>query len=315
MMCFCFFCRNFWSVVFFICFGFCVFGADSTEVEWKPNWKVGDQFTVEMVKERMTGKTTANKGHVFLDMLVQEKGENFYILHCTYGKFELEGSQKDNPLVVKMMNLSEGLCLKIKTDEDGLPQELINANEIVEKSKKSIDLVEEFMKDNKLPQAMIEQIISPVRAMYEKPETVKRTVLNEISLFFLFCSAKLESDKVSEFDESLPNPFQGESLPAKGTILLKEFDKQTGIAAIEYCLTIDKKKAAPILFASMKKMMPQVPDPTKEKMPQLDIADKTLYRIDTKKGWSVSVEHSRNIKMTGQVEHIQNLRFKTIKGK
>ena len=300
-------------IVFCVCF--CTVGSKAEEIEWHPHWKVGDQFTVELVKERTTDpkeKAVSNKGRVLLDISIQEKGKDFFIVHCTYGKYELEGAQKNNPLVAKMMNLSEGLCLKIKTDEDGMPQELTNVNEIVEKSKKAIDLIEEFLKENKLPQTMIDQIIAPVSAMYKEPQTVEQTMLNEIALFFLLCGAKLELGNPSEFDESLPNPFQGEPLPGKGSILLKDFDKQTGIASIEYRLSVDKEKAAPFLFAAMQKMMPQVPGPTKEEMPQLDFSDITIYRIDTKKGWALSVEHSRDIKLNGQSGRVQSLSFKTL---
>ena len=303
-------------VVFYVCS--CTAGSKADEVEWHPRWNVGDQFTVELVKERTTapqGKAGSNKGRVLLDMAILEKGEDFYIVQCTYGKYELEGTQKNNPLVAKMMNISEGLRLRIKTDEDGTPQKLINIDEIVEKSKKAIDLIEEFLKENKLPQAMIDQTLSPARAMYKEPETVERTMLNEMTLFFLFCGTSLEPGNPVEFDESLPNPFPGEPLPGKGSILLKDFDKQTGIATVEYRLSVDKEKAAPILFAAMKKMMPQASIPTNEEMPQLDFSDITFYRIDTKRGWVLSVEHSRDIKTNGQSQRVQSLSFKTLKDK
>ena len=83
---------------FFVCIGTAVSNAE--EVEWHPRWNVGDQFTVELVKERTAGPGTkgnaaSHKGRVLLDMSVQEKGKDFYIVHCTYGKFELEGEQKN----------------------------------------------------------------------------------------------------------------------------------------------------------------------------------------------------------------------------
>jgi hypothetical protein len=304
----CRFCIRYYSVASFIfafCFGFCAVSAE--DVEWAPRWNVGDQFTVELVKERKDGKAAANKGRVLLDMSIQEKGKDFYVLHCTYGKYELEGVQKnDNPLVEKMMNPFDGMCLKIKTDEDGLPQELINIDEIMEQSGKSLDILEDFLKKNKLPQTMID----PMRAMYKTPEFVQSTLLGEIMPFFFFCGAKLELDNIVEFDELLPNPFQGEGLPGKGTIVLKEYDKQTGIAVIESRLTLDTEKALPILFESMKKMFPQsAPGPTKEEMPQLDMSDRTLYQIDTKKGWALSVEHVRDI---GEAGRVQSLSFKTV---
>jgi hypothetical protein len=288
----------------------------AVEVEWYPQWNVGDQFTVELIKERTNdpkGNAAANKGRVLLNMSIQEKGEEFYIVHCTYGKFELVGVQIIDPLAVKMANISEGLCLKIKTDEDGTPQELTNIEEVIEHSQKAIDIMEMLLKENKLPQTTIDQGISAVRTMYKDPKTVEQMVLNEIALFLLFCGAKLELGSPSEFDESLPNPFQGEPLPGKGSILLKDFDKQTGIATIEYRLSVDKEKAAPILFAAMKKMMPQAPAPTKEEIPLLEFSDTTLYRIDTKKGWALSVEHSREIKANGQLGRVQRLSFKTLK--
>jgi hypothetical protein len=299
--------------IFVFFFVFCAVSAEN--VEWTPRWSVGDQFTVELVKERKDGKAAANKGRVLLDVSIQEKGKDFYILHCTYGKYEMEGIQRNNnPLVDKMMNLSEGLCLKIKTDEDGLPQELINIDEIIEQSGKSLDILEDFLKKNKLPQTMID----PMRAMYKKPEFVQSTLLGEIMPFFLFCGAKLELSNVVEFDDLLPNPFQGEGLPGKGTILLKEYDKQTGIAVVESRLTLDTDKALPTLFESMKKMLPQsAPGPTKEEMPQLDMSDRTLYRIDTKKGWALSVEAVRDIKANDiktneKAERVQRHSFKTV---
>ena len=302
--------------LFISVFGFC--GTNAEEIEWKPRWNAGDRFTVELVKERKDGNAVANKGRVLLDMLIQEKGRDFYILHCTYGKFELDGIldevQNNNPLVAKMMNLSEGLCLKIKTDEDGMPQELINIGEIVEQSEKALDLLENFLKESKTPEVLSDQFFASMREIYKKPELVQRTFLGEITLFFLFCGATLELGNVLEFDDLLPNPFQGEALPGKGTILLKEFDKQTGIAVVEYRLTIDTKKALPILFESMKKMFPQsAPVPTEEEMPQLDLSDRTLYKIDTKQGWALSVEHSRAIKLNGQTMRVQSLSFTTIR--
>jgi hypothetical protein len=302
-------------------FAVCAIGVlcAAEEVKWHPQWNVGDQFNVELVKERTTGpkeKNASNKGRMLLDIIVREKGKDFYIVHCTYGKFEMEGAQKDNPLVVKMLNLSEGICLKIKTDEDGMPQELTNTDEIVKKSLKAIDLLEEFLKDNKLPGATVDQIISPMRTMYkENPEMVTHVVLNEIAPLFLFCGAKLELGSPSEFDELLPNPFQGEPLPGKGSILFKDFDKQTGIAAIEYRLSVDKEKAAPLLFAALKKMDTKASVPADEEIPQIDFSDITHYRIDTKKGWALSVEHSRDIKLDGQTERVQSLLFKTLKDK
>ena len=306
--------KYYYVVTFIFVFGFGFCGANAEVIEWNPRWNVGDQFTVELVKERKDGKAVANKGRVLLDMSIQEKGKDYYIVHVTYGKFELEGPQKNNPLVSRMMNLSEGLRLEIKTGEDGMPQELLNINQVVAHMKKGIDILEEFLKENKLPQMMIDQIITPVREIYKKNESVQSAALDEIMLFFLFCGAELELGNAVEFDELLPNPFQGEALPGKGTILLKEFDKQTGIAVVEYRLTIDKEKAAPIIFAALQKRAPQsAPAPKKEEMPQLDVSDRSLYRIDAKKGWALSVEHSRDIKANGEAGRVQSMLFKTVR--
>jgi hypothetical protein len=286
------------------------------EVEWHPQWNVGDQFTVELVKERKTEQKGQNtKGRMLLDIIVREKDKDFYIVHCTYGKFELEGAQKNNPLVVKMMNLSEGVCLKIKTDEDGMPQELTNVDEIIETLQKAIDLLEEFLKENKLTQVISNQYLSNMRTMYNETEMVKQIMLNEVGLLFLFCGAQLEPGSPSEFDELLPNPFQGEPLPGKGSILLKDFDKQTGIATVEYGLSIDKEKAIPRLIAAIEKMNPNAPFPANEEMSQIDFSDITHYRIDTKKGWALSVKHSRNMKVDGQTARVQSQSFKTLKDK
>jgi len=304
--------------VFFVCF--CIASSKAEEIEWHPRWNVGDQFTVELVKEVPTtaqGKAVPVKGRGLLDMSIQEKGEGYYIVHCTYGKVELEGAEaeKNNPMVSKMMNLAEGLCLKMKTDGNGLPQKLTNIDEVVEMSVKAIDLIEEFLKESKAPQAMIEQTIAPIRTMYQKPEMVELTMLSEIVLFFPFCRAKLEQGKALEFDESIPNPFQGEPLPGKASILLRGIDQRTGIALVEYRLTIDKEKAGPILFAAMKQMVPQMPSPAKNEIPQIDFTEKAFYRIDTKRGWPLAVVHTRDMTLNGQSGRVQSLSFKTLEDK
>lgn len=281
--------------------------ADPAEVEWAPRWKTDDRFAVEMTKEETIayhkGKPIVRKGSVRLDFMVKEKGrendKDFYVLHCTFGKYEQEGPQKGNPLTAKMGNLTEGLCLHIKTGEDGRPRELLNADEIVEKIGKTIDAMEERLKESKMPESIIQRTVSVFRKTYKDPQSVRLMLLKELRVFFAYGKAKLKPGTPSESDDQIPNPFRPESFPARMTVTLASFDKETGIAVVECSKVVDKDKAVTVLKTTLENIPPGVPGPKEGEKPRLEITEKTVYRINTNTGWPISVELTYALEING----------------
>ena len=291
-----------------------LFAEENLPVRWSPQWKVGDSYVVEYTKERVSFQGTpaaSNKGRSTIKITVEEKNDDYFVVHWTYGRFELDGPEKDNPFVVKMMNISEGLCLKMKTDASGLPYELINVDEMIGKMKEVLNDIESFFEENKAPKQTIRQTLETLREQYRKPEVVKQSLMNDSLLFFRCCSGELKPNDPEEVEMTLPNPFGGDPFPGKSTTRLIKFEEQSGLATVEYLLEFDKEKASSGMFDILKKMRPESPDP-EGGFPELDIYDKTSCRIDTRKGWPLSIEFIRAIKVDGRGGE-QKITFKTVK--
>lgn len=289
------------SIGFFAIFIFSFFIASAVKCEekqavrWTPHWNVGDQFTVEMTQKQSqkisTGDFTSTE-KMLISIEIKEKGDDFYILHWTYGDAEPEKEIKTDPFAVQLRNLKKNIRMVVKTDLNGKPKELVNAKEFMEQKEKEIDKLKKIGTEINLPDDVLEQVVTKHRKQNENPEIVSLSELHDIIQFFLFSSG----DFIPEQDQEVVgqpkiHPMFG-GLTMKCRAKLMKPNEKSNVFRIKYHQEIDKEKKLPF-----------------------DMIDDAVYQIDKLNGWPIVIEFKKEIQREGKTLGTFDIKFRTVKMK
>ena len=278
------------------------------QVDVIPRWQMDDQRVLEIVKSRKRWQDdrlilqTTNRTEVTI--LVLDVNTDGYVLAWTFGETRFDDpDQADNPLIQAIANLVSGLTVKIHVDQLGSITKVLNWEEIRTAREEALEIVLNTLKETGINQAVLDAIAEQVVSTSSSEEQIRLFSLREAQLYFLPLGWLYTMAEPIAYEDLLSNPFGGEPLPSKAQFLLKEYDKATGDAVIEFKQSLDAERTTVILHDTMKGLALKTggPAPKKEDLPRVSIEDSAEYVVKAA-GWVSSVHHSRTVRVGAVVQ-------------
>jgi len=152
-------------------------------------WNKHDKQRYSITEESYQVKNVADtiKRQLFtydVDVEVLDSTANSYTLKWLYHNFEMK--QNWNPIMEKLLSISNNLPIIIKTSEMGVFQGIDNWEDVRDQIEKGIKLLKSEGKD--VPN--LDVIIEQLRNRYSTKEAIETSAIQEIQQYYAFHGAK-----------------------------------------------------------------------------------------------------------------------------
>ncbi|MBN1911432.1 MAG: hypothetical protein JW818_16940 [Pirellulales bacterium] len=267
------------------------------------HWKKGDKITYEIKKTRREwtdGKLTKdNSSRVPIHIEVFDVTDKGYILKWNYGKVEIKDAKgADNPLLKKMLKLSESLVLLADVTSDGKMQGLRNWKDVQRQLSEGLDAIIEHLREA----GMEEDFLDRMRKTMVGPMLTKKNIelycSREIQILLMPVGQSYLPSKPVENEVLLPNPYGGKPFPGRSIMTMTKHDQKAKAATFSWKLTLDPKTTNRIFEKTVQDMAARLgkPIPEGQSLPSLSIVDEGEWVLDLKSGWAKRLKHVRNTK-------------------
>ncbi len=282
-------------------------------VELPADWKKGDTYRIEYVKERIdtrAKKTATAKSTTLIDVEVKDRNDQGFLVVWTHGETRLEGDQARDARLQKLADLEKGLRVELQTDEKGVPEKIVNETEV----RAFWDRLKAVV-SSELQQKGAQKAVLEAHEELASPDLMLQSLLQAPQTYYFLCGSSLEKGKPSEYEDMLQNPFGGEPFPCKGAILLKEVDPSKGEACLEWSQKLDPGRTQAILKESLGRWAVKLgkPPPKDEEFENFEIDDRARYAIDVHTGLPKTVTHTRTA-ITGDLKRVDVRKFTRLRG-
>mgnify|MGYP001805885455 CR=1 FL=1 len=252
---------------------------------WGLNEKQSYIVTEEKYKVKDNDTTSREFSKYSVDITVVDSTANSYIVDWFYKDYEIK---TDNELVKKVMSIAEDMTVKIKTDELGVFQEVINWKEIRDYMLKATKVL--IKETQNIPN--MDKFIKQIEGVYGTKASIEAAAIKEIQQFHTFHGASYKLGQDYFADMKLANLYGGEPFDAKVAVWLDEINPVDNNYVIRMEQTVDSIQLTNATFEYLSKMSEtlKIPLPKKEEIPTVKNTIWTASRIHGT-GWVIfSVE-------------------------
>lgn len=280
--------------------------SEERKIALPTTWSPGTTYHVEFTKtrEEFEGGELASRNSTRspIDVEILSKNSGGYVFRWVFGRPVTETSaQISGTLVDKISGLVEGLRMDLVADASGTVTALADPSEMerhFERAGKA--LLEEIEAKSALEAGKLEALKRSLAAL--RGAALHESYLQAPKMFTMPSGAALTLGERREYEDLLPNPFGGDPLPSRASIVLSKLDTQAHEAVVDWRQTIDPERAGPILEASLREFAKR----TGQELPKdvalsLDaIEDAATYVYDCATGIPKSVVTTRTTSMAGR---------------
>ena len=292
--------------------------ASDTVLDLPADWQAGETYRLERVMQREQYQGEAQRlsttATTRIDVTVLRKLESGYVIRWTYGRTELPGGAANDPFVIRMANLTEGMRLDMQTDALGSVTALVNGQEVVAHYRRVMDATLAWMKEKGASDADMAQVRAGAAQLMD-PATVELLAVKEPTIFYAASGGTYQLGEPQAYEDLLPNPLGGRPLPSKAHFLLSDLNRAENRALVEWRQTIDPDQAAAILRESLMAVARRMnrPPPAEQDLPLIQVEDQARFLFDTATGRPLSVNHERTIAI-GPNRRIDRLTIRVVEG-
>nr|MBI1229516.1 hypothetical protein [Cytophagales bacterium] len=260
---------------------------------WDLNETQSYLITQENIRVRGDDTTSREFYKYLVDMTIVDSTENSYLIDWFYSDYDV---QTDNELIKKLAAVAEDMTVRIRTDELGAFQEVINWEEVRAHILKGTEILAQDTKD--IPN--MDEVIKQLEGMYSTKESIELGAVKDMRQFFTFHGAKYEYGKDYNADMKVANLRGGEPFDAKVTVWLDELNPDDNNFIIRMQQTVDSEQLTNATFEYLVNVadMKKAPAPTKEEMPTLTNDTWTASRIHGS-GWIIYSVETKEVRSEG----------------
>lgn len=261
---------------------------------WDKNEKQSYIVTQEKYKIKNSDTTSREFYKYAVDITIVDSTADSYIIDWFYKDYEI---QSENPLIQKLSSIAEDMNVRIRTNELGVFQEVINWKEVRDYILKGTKMLKKETKD--IPN--MDNFIKQVEGMYGTKESIELGAVKEMQQFYTFHGAKYEYGEEYNVDMKVANLYGGEPFDTKVTVWLDELNPDDNNFIIRMKQTIDSKQLTKATLDYLTKMSEtlQVPATKFENIPEVTNDTWTASRIHGS-GWIVYSIETKETKAEGQ---------------
>jgi len=228
-----------------------------------------------------------------VDITIADSTTNSYLIDWYFHDYEVE---EGNELIKKLLTIPEDMTIRIKTDQFGTFQEVINWKEVQGYIFKVTELLQE--ETNTIPD--MKTLINQIEQMYSSRESIESSTINEIQQFFTFHGGIYKLGEEYKTEVKLPNLYGGEPFDTKLTVWLDELNPENSTFVIRIHQSVDSEQLTGAAFDYLTKMSDRMKltAPEKEKFPLFTNNTWTSSRIH-ESGWIIYSIETKEVKSEG----------------
>jgi hypothetical protein len=260
---------------------------------WDMNEKQSYIITQEKFKIKDSDTTSREFYKYAVDITIVDSTANSYIIDWFYRDYEI---QSDNVLIQKLSSITEDMTIKIKTDELGVFQEVVNWKEVRDYILNSTKLMKKETKS--IPN--MDKFIKQVEGMYSTKQSIELGVVKEMQQYYTFHGGKYELGEEINADLQATNLYGGDPFDMKVTLWLDELNPDDNNFIIRMQQTVDSEQLTNATFDYLVKMAEtmKVLGPKKEDIPPLTNDTWTASRIHGS-GWIIYSIETKEVRAEG----------------
>ena len=170
-----------------------------------------------------------------VDITIVDSTASSYIIEWAYSNYRVTGGDVINQ---KLDAMNQGMKIRIRTDEMGSLEEVLNWQEVRDHMiKTSTLLMDEFKND-----AKFKQIMAEVHKIYNSKENIEAIAINDIQQFYTFYGGKYIKGDVTEATIQVPNVFSSKPFDADVAIYLDEINAEDDNYIVRFEQSVDEKQ-------------------------------------------------------------------------
>ncbi|HLP37196.1 hypothetical protein [Lacibacter sp.] len=234
--------KQFLTILFFILFNTTTFAQinlkDSTVQAigyWDKNEKQSYTITTDKFKIREGDTISKSQLTYDVDITIVDSTANSYVIEWKYSNYRVTGGE----LIRQKIDAGfQNLKIRIKTDDMGAFEELLNWEDVRDHMKKSSTLLQEEFKHD--PKAR--EIMEEVTKIYNSKANIEAIAINDIQQFYTFHGGKYVKGEPVEASIQVPNVTGGKPFDADVFIYLDEINEKEENYILRYELSVDEKQ-------------------------------------------------------------------------
>ena len=260
---------------------------------WDMNEKQSYIVTQEKFKIKDSDTTSREFYKYAVDMTIVDSTANSYVIDWFYKDYEI---QSDNEIIQKLASITEDMTVRVRTDELGAFQEVINWKEVRDYILKGTKLLKKETKN--IPN--MDKFIKQLEGMYSTKESIELGAVKEMQQYYTFHGAKYELGEEYNADMQAANLYGGDPFDMKVTVWLDELNPDDNNFIIRMQQTIDSEQLTKATFDYLVNMAEtmKTPAPKKEDIPPLTNDTWTASRIHGS-GWIIYSIETKEVKAEG----------------
>lgn len=195
-----------------------------------------------------------------VDITIVDSTADSYVMDWHYKDYEV---QTEDSLLMKLSKLNDNTSVRIRTDEFGAFQEVVNWKEVRSSLLKATKLLKKEMK--KIPE--MKKFIDQIENLYATKESIETAVAKDIQQFLTFHGGIYEFYEEYKASMKLPNIYGGEPFDSDVTVWVDEVNADDNNFVIRMEQVVDKQQ----LIAATMKFLNEMSGTLKIVAPQDDL--------------------------------------------
>lgn len=202
---------------------------------WDKNEKQSYTITTDKFKIREGDTISKSQLTYDVDITVIDSTANSYVIEWKYSNYRVSGSE----LIKQRIEAGfQNLAIRIRTDDMGAFEEVLNWEDVRDHMKKSSTLLQEEFKHD--PQA--KEIMEEVAKIYNSKANIEAIAINDIQQFYTFHGGKYIKGEPAEASIQVPNVTGGKPFDADVFIYLDEINEKDENYILRYELSVNEKQ-------------------------------------------------------------------------
>lgn len=261
---------------------------------WDKNEKQSYIVTQEKYKIKDSDTTSRDFYKYAVDITIVDSTANSYIIDWFYKDYEI---QSENALIQKLASVTNDMNVRVRTNELGVFQEVINWKDVRDYILKGTRLLKKETKD--IPN--MDDFIKQLEGMYSTKESIELGAVKEMQQFYTFHGAKYEYGNEYNADVKVASLYGGEPFDTKMTVWLDELNPDDNNFIIRMNQTVNAEQLTNATFDYLVKMAEtlKMPAPKREDIPEVSNDTYTASRIHGS-GWIIYSIETKETKAEDQ---------------
>ncbi len=260
---------------------------------WDMNEKQTYIITQEKFKINETDTTSREFYKYEVDMTIVDSTANSYVIDWFYHDYDIHS---DKELIQKLSSLTEDMTVRIRTDEFGAFQEVINWKEVRDYILKATKMLKKETKG--IPN--MDKFIQQFEGMYSTKQSIELGAVNEMQQYYTFHGGKYELGEEYKADMQAANLYGGNPFDMKVTVWLDELNPDDNNFIIRMQKSIDSEQLTNATFDYLVNMAETMKTavPKREDIPPLINDTWTASRIHGS-GWIIYSVETKEVTAEG----------------